>query len=250
MKCLLLLLFLTACSTTPERPRQTKSVFSYTDVSGEYFLEREHKRVKNKLVTRNILKVSGSTKTLEKSITVSQMGTTKSKDGRVLTLRPLASEFVVWLEGQKYSSKMRLNTKKKVMTVVMDSPEAKWQGTKEIPFPTGKYFCFYSQLADCLYYNQFLERAQKQGKSLGFFIVWDSWPYIQDQLSGTGKNLFSTAFLRFEGKERKNLRFIIDVDGQIILYHFSKSLDLVKIAWIAQGITVIPPEQKIPSEDQ
>lgn len=250
MKCLFLFLFLIACSTTSERPRQSKSVFSYTDVSGEYFLEREHKKIKNKLVTRNVLKVSGSTKILEKSITVSQLGSTKSQAGRVLTLRPLASEFVVWLEGQKYSSKMRLNTKKKTMTVAMESPEPKWQGTKEIPFPSGKNFCFYSQLADCLYYNQFLERTQKHGKSLPFFIVWDAWPYIQEQLSGTGKSLFSSAFLRFEGKEGKNFRYIIDVDGQIILYHFSKSLDLVKIAWIAQGITVVPPEQKIPSEDQ
>lgn len=247
-----LLLLATSCSSFESNGhRKLKADFSYTDISGTYVMEREQKLVKNKLVTRNVLKASGtSPKTVEKSITVSQLGTIKTKQGRALTVRPLASEFVVWLEGKRYSSRMQLNPKNKAMTVQLTSPEEQWQGQREIPFPGGKYFCFYSQLADCLFHNQFLERVKKSKSRLAFFIVWDSWPYTKDLLTGINQQLFAPAFLRYEGEEGKNLRYIVDVDGQIILYHFSKSFDLVKIAWIAQGITVVPPGQETPSEDQ
>jgi len=41
--------------------------------------------------------------------------------------------------------------------------------------------------------------------------------------------------------DKRILRFVVEVDGQSILYHFSKSFDLVRMFWIAQGISVIPP---------
>lgn len=250
---LITLLFLaTSCSSFQSSgERKPRADFSYTDISGNFVQQREQKLVKNKLVTRNVLKASGtSQKTVEKSITVSQLGTIKTKNGRSLTVRPLASEFVVWLEGKRYSSRMQLNPKNKSMLVQLTSPEKDWQGKREIPFPAGKYFCFYSQIPDCLFHNQFLEKAKKSKTRMAFYLVWDSWPYTKDLLTGINQQLFAPAFLRYEGEEGQNLRYIVDVDGQIILYHFSKSFDLVKIAWIAQGITVVPPGQETPSEDQ
>lgn len=52
--------------------------------------------------------------------------------------------------------------------------------------------------------------------------------------------MFSSAKIRFEMVDRGLLRFLVSVDGESILYHFSKSFDLAKISWIAEGITVAP----------
>src|SRR5690606_20341591 len=125
------------------------------DVSGSYLFSRDIKMVKKKVVTRNQLMQAGpSGKVLEKSIVVSQLGSIQEKNRRILTMRPYGSEFTVWLEGKKYSSRMQLNPRKKVMEVRLQSPNPKWQGLQEVPFPRGKYFCYYSQLPECLYHNR------------------------------------------------------------------------------------------------
>jgi hypothetical protein len=245
------LLFLFSCASPIKKRGDFRRIYSYTDVTGTYQLERETKVVKNKIVTRSNLIDLKTNKSLEKSITVSQVGTVSGAGGRRAALRPLASEFDVWLEGKKYSSSMVLDAKRKLMKMNLDSPEEKWKGPVEIPFPQSKFFCFYSQVSDCLYYNNFLTRAFKNpDESIEFYLVWDSYPFIQEQLTGVGKNLFSRALLKFDGKIKNRLRYELEVDGQIILYHFSSAHDLVKIAWIAQGITILPPGEEIGNEDE
>lgn len=255
MKLLFFVLLLVSCSHSAFKgtPREGKTNYSFADVSGNYRLSREFKMIKQRLVSRSqiLSSASGSNKVLEKSITVSRLGSIASKKSRLVTLRPEASEFSVWLEGKKYSSVMKINTKSKSMRVTLDSPEAKWKGSHEVPFPKGKYFCFYSQIPECLYRNYLLQRSfDEKNKKIDFFVVWDSYPFLQDQLTGVGKNLFAAATLKFDGEIKNNFRYIVEVEEQIILYHFSKALDLTKIAWIAQGITVAAPgEETNSSED-
>ncbi len=220
-----------------------KTDYSYTDVSGTYRLTREKKMINKKIVTRTQVLVStgGHAKVLEKSITLSQLGSIKSKDKRLLTVRPEASEFNVWLEGKNYSTKMSLDLKNKSLQITLKSPEQKWNGIKTVPFPKGKYFCFYSQIPECLYHLQFLQKIYKNPKeTLDFYVIWDSYPYVQEQLSGVGRNVFSAASIKFDGKLKKLLKYEVELDGQTLLYHFSNSFELVKIAWISQGITVLP----------
>lgn len=233
-------------------PKQGKTTYSYVDVGGSFRFVRESKDIKKKLVTRGqLLDTKGSSsRVLEKSINVSQVGSIKSKDKRLLTVRPLASEFTVWLEGKKYTSRMKINTATKSMRVTLESPEAKWQGTSEIKFPQGKYFCFFNQIPECLYHNYLLNQAvENEGRTFGFYVVWDSWPFIQDQLTRVGKNLFAPASLKFDGEIKGQFRYIVEVEGQMVLYHFTKSFDLVKIAWIAQGITITPPGEEIVDDE-
>lgn len=233
-------------------PREGKTNYSYVDESGTYKFAREFKNIKQKLVTRTqILDTKGSgSRILEKSITVSQIGSIKNKNSRLLTVRPLASEFVVWLEGKKYSSRMKLNTKAKTMKVTLESPESKWNGTSEIPFPKGKYFCFFNQIPECLYHNNLLITANEQEpRQFDFYVVWDSYPYIQDQLTRIGQGLFAPATIKFDGVIKNHFRYIVEIEGQTVLYQFTKSFDLVKIAWITQGITVAPPGQEIVEDE-
>ena len=250
-----LFLFLLSCSSLVKKQtfQNGQRNYSYTDVSGVYGLSREYKILDKKLVTRTQLvhDQGGSHKVLEKSITVSQVGTVKRKNARELIIRPFASEFVVWLEGKKYESKMRLDEKNKAMILELDSPEEKWKGKSSIPFPKGKQFCFFSQIPDCLQYNLFLVKAlERKNEALPFQIVWDSFPFIQEQFNGVGAKLFSPATLKFEGQQDSILRFIVEVDGQSVLYHFSKSFDLIRMLWITQGLSIVPPgEEANASED-
>ena len=251
MKILFFLILLTSCSSFNGKPREGKSSYSYADASGGYRLVRESKQIEKKVITRNQLidSKSGQAKVLEKSILVSQVGSIKSKSGRLLTVRPLASEFVVWLEGKKYSSKMQLNPANKTMKVTLNSPESRWQGSKEIAFPKGKYFCFFNQIPECLYHNYLLPLANKNGtQKFNFSIIWDSYPYLQDQYNYVGKNLFAAATVKYDGEFKKQFRYIVEVEGQMILYTFTKSYDLARIAWIAQGITIVPPGEEIVDE--
>lgn len=234
------------------KPREGKTLFTLTDVEGSYRLQREFKEIKQKLVTRHqvLNKESSSSRVLEKSILVSKIGSIKGKKARLVTLRPEAADFAVWLEGKKYESKMRINPATKSMRVTLDSPETKWQGTSEVKFPKGKYFCFFNQLPECLYHNYLLIQAsEKKKQRFDFFIVWDGYPYIQDQLNQVGRNLFSPATLKFDGVIKNHFRYIVEVEGQIILYQLTKSFDLVKISWIAQGITVVPPGEEIADDE-
>lgn len=250
MKLLLTLLFISGCATHifSGEPRQGKTVYSYSDAGGRLNFSRESKVIKKTLVTRNQF-LSPQNKLLEKSVMVSQIGSIKSKSSRILTVRPEASEFQIWLEGKKYSSQMKINEQAKSMSVTLSSPETKWNGSSEHKFPKGKYFCFFNQLPECLYRNYLLEKAYKYpNQKFDFFVIWDGYPYIQDLYSGVGTNLFSSANLVYEGPEKKSFRYIIEIDGQTIVYVFSKSFDLEKIAWIAQGIIVVPPGQEVQDE--
>lgn len=243
---------LAGCSSVNGSQKEGKRTYSYADVSGSYRIQREVRVVKNKLVTRAqiMLSTGGNQKVLEKSVTVTQLGSVKSGSKRQLVTRPYASEFTVWLEGKKYHSRMKLLPERKVMQVVLESPEKKWQGETEILVPKGKFFCFYSQIPECLYHNQLLMQAQKKPQqSFGLFVVWDNYPYVQEQLTGVGKNLFSPATLKYDGEIKSRIRYIMEIEGQIVLYQFSRDYDFEKMAWIAQGITLVPPGEEESSID-
>lgn len=250
MKSALLFLFLvSSCGSMLSKgsPKEIKRSYAYLDSSGRFTYTREHKLLKKKLISRTQISSSGgnSSRPLEKSIMVSQLGSVKERNKRSLVMRPFASEFTVWLEGKSYESKMRLDPKTKSMIVDLKSPESKWNGRSSVPVPKGKVFCFFSQIPDCLYHNQFLIRtSEKKGESLSFYVVWDSYPYIQDQFSGVGSKLFAPAVVKYEGENKNVLRFLVEVDGQSIAYHFTKSFDLVRMFWIAQGISIIPPHEE------
>ncbi|HXH30925.1 MAG TPA: hypothetical protein VNJ01_08950 [Bacteriovoracaceae bacterium] len=246
------LLFL-SCASHPEGGlNPSKKKFSYSDVTGTYSLTREHKSAGSKIVTRSQLSSNeGSTKILEKSITVSQAGVLLDSGKKLKTLRPFASEFTVWLEGKKYLSKMKLNVKKKSMTVQLESPEEKWNGLQEIPFPKGQYFCFYTQIPECLYLNNLLRKAKTApNQSIPFIIIWDPYPFIQEQMTNVGKNLFAPASVKFDGEFKNLFRYIVEVEGQIILYHFTPSFELIKAAWIAQGISIVPPGEEVANDEE
>lgn len=253
MRSFLILVLLSSCSAlSPNAPKEGKTTYAFVDGSGSYKLIRESKLLKQKIGTRiQLIDTKGSRqKVVEKSVLISQIGSIKAAQKRLITVRPSASEFTVWLEGKKYFSSMKLDPKKKAMRVTLDSPEEKWKGTSWVKFPSGKYFCFYNQLPECLYHNYLLILSKEnQDQKFDFTLVWDGFPYIQDQLTRVGKNLFASASVKFDGEKKGLFRYIVEVEGQMILFQLTKSFDLVKVAWISQGITIAPPGQAIVEEE-
>jgi hypothetical protein len=226
--------------------------YSYVDAGGSYSYLRDLKIADKKIITRNqILDPKGSgSQLLEKSIMVSKVGSIKTPKARLLTVRPEASEYVVWLEGKRYVSKMQLNPSKKNLSIELESPESRWQGRTEEVFPKGKYFCFFGQIPECLYHNFLLKNALTQeNQRLDFYVIWESYPFVQDMLTRVGKKLFAPATVKFDGEINGLFRYIVEIEGQVVLYQFTKSFELVKVAWISQGITIAPPGQEI-AEDE
>jgi hypothetical protein len=233
-------------------PKQGKTTYSYVDSGGTFSYLRDLKIVDKKIISRNqILDPKGSgSQLLEKSIMVSRVGSIKTPKARLLTVRPEASEYIVWLEGKRYVSRMQLNPKKKNLRIELESPETRWQGEKEESFPRGKYFCFFGQIPECLYHNFVLKNALTQeNRRFDFYVIWESYPFVQDILTKVGKKIFAPATVKFDGEIKGLFRYIVEVEGQVILYQFTKTFELVKVAWISQGITIAPPGQEI-AEDE
>jgi hypothetical protein len=254
VKILFFFLIIISCSHKKTgTPSEGKFLYTYTDLSGNFHYQRDVRFIKKKLVTRTQLMVpsAGSDKVVEKSVTVSQLGSVKEGRGRAFIVRPMASEFIVWLEGKKYSSRMNLDTARKSMKVSLDSPDPRWKGQSLVPFPQGKHFCFFSQIPDCLYHNGFLERSfEKKKQNLDFYIVWDNYPYVQDQLNNVGKNLFSHATIAYDGEPKGRIRYIIDVEGQVLSYQFTRDFELTGFSWVSQGINVVRPGEEVKNEEE
>jgi hypothetical protein len=233
-------------------PASGSSVYTYNDASGRYKHSREFKLAKNRLISRaQLIPYGGSSqKPLEKSITVSQLGTIKKNKQRIKIVRPFAADYSIWLDGKKYSSSIRLDEKRKAMVVNLESPESKWQGKSVITFPSGQYFCFYSQLPECLAHYGFLERSKnKKSAKFNFHVIWEGYPYLQEQYAGVGGQLFTPASIVFEKVDKGEFRYQVEIGGQTLLYSFSKSNELIRIFWIAQGIAILPPGEEI-SDDE
>ncbi|MFA5582794.1 MAG: hypothetical protein WDA09_01155 [Bacteriovoracaceae bacterium] len=249
MKKIILLLSIVSCSSAGQLKVPADSIqhYNYHDVSGDFKFTREKKTINKKVVNRSTISSRDGSKLYEKSIMVSQPGSIKGKKGRVNTFRPMASDYEVWLDGKLHKSSLRLDVKNKAMRAIVEPAGGK-RRVESFKFPRHEQFCFYNQIAECLTYNGILSSVINSQKGREFFVVWDTWPYHKEMLSGVTDQLFMTALARYEGKDKDGHRIVIELAGQILLYHFSESFDLVKIAWVAQGITLLPVGQSISAE--
>lgn len=249
MKIFISALFLISCASTGinKIPQDSIKRFNYHDVSGDFRVSREKKTVNKKIINRFVMSSVDGTKSFEKSIMVSQPGSIKAKKGRVNTFRPLASDYEVWLDGKLHKSSLRLDVKNKSMQAIVLEPGRK-RRVERIKFPKHEQFCFYNQIPECLAYNGILASVIGSSRAREFFVVWDTWPYHKEMLASVKDDLFVVANAKYEGKDKEGHRVAVELGGQHLLYHFSESYELVKMAWVAQGITLLPLGQSIPKE--
>lgn len=248
---LLLLVLLTSCATVKPNLQKVRSnngqIFAYRDVSGDFEIAREIKVDKQQLASRTRIFSPNNEgeRLLEKTFTISQVGTVKTRSGRAVAIRPELSQHTVWLEGKQYFSQLKLNPARRTLEVLMQSPEAKWQGKKEYKVPKGQVFCFYSQLPECLVASGLLEKAKASGARPRFIIIWDSFPYHQEHFTGLKASPFSTASVAKETA----VSYQVEFNGQSISIHFSKDAIFARLLWTSQGISILPPAEMQDSQE-
>lgn len=237
---------ITGCAT---KLNSSKKIFdpykvkmSMEDKSGKFEVVRESGRSKNsgELVTKYRV-YQGSQKQqvpLEQSIVFSTTGIFK-KNTRLL--RPEKSQYKVWFGKKLYMSETSVDKEKKSLRIKMKSPESQWNGEKIIPFPGGNgMFCYFSQLVDCIKYTGFIDKAKKvKGGRLQLHVIWDGYPYFQEQYDGLENSPFSSAIFEYDGQtDSKDFRFSLTVSGNVIFYLFNDKIEYAKVFWPSQGYSL------------
>lgn len=237
-----LLLLSCSSSTTKQGIEKYKVKMNLEDKAGKFFLIREAGLAKDQKHVVSKYRVYATEavgqKPLEQAIAFSTPGIL---NGKTRVLRPEKSQYKVWFDGKLYQTETSLDKKSKSLIVSMKSPEKQWNGTKKFIFPGGNgVFCYFSQLVECLQFTGFIKKASKvkRGK-MNFHIIWDGFPYIQEQYLNLNSEPFAAAVVEYDGQtESKDYRFSVSVSGNVIIYLFNDSIDYAKIFWPAQGYSL------------
>lgn len=243
---LLFLLALCSCassgsSTSPKLPNY-KVELRLEDKSGAFEVKRESGFAANGKTYVSQYKVfpegKQENKTLEQSIVMSTPGFLK---GKVPVLRPYQSQYKVWFDGNLYQTETKIDIKTRSLLLSMKSPEKQWQGRKTVPFPGGNgVFCYFSQVVECTRYTGFIDKAisQKRGR-LELTVIWDGYPYIQEQYLNLNSEPFVQAVMEYDGTTKEgDHRFSLSVSGSVIFYLFNENYEYAKIFWPAQGFSL------------
>jgi hypothetical protein len=236
--------FISSCAhrSAPVKPPAYEAKMTLQDKSGKFSVVKESGLAKNKksYVTKyRVYSIEGAgKKNLEQSIVFSVPGLLGNK---VRVMRPERSQFKVWFDKQLYQTETIVDTKKKALIVKMDSPEKQWKGEKTFIFPGGNgIFCYFTQLFECVKYTGFIEKAIKAGKGKAdFHVLWDGYPYFQEQYLNIENSPFASAEMEYDGKtENGEHRFSVSVSGNAIFYLYSEGKEYVKMFWPAQGLSL------------
>ena len=246
IKILFLCLSISGCASKPTvsapAGHSGKQTFEMRDKSGLFRLTRESGAVANSKkiqAVKQIVKDSSGV-TLERSVVMGRVGSLK---GKVSILRPEKSEYVVWFDAKEYSNRIEIDPKLKALVVNLKSPEAEWSGEKVFQFPPGTgAYCFFSQMIECAQVMNFIPKAiAAGGGSMNLHIVWEGYPYFQQQYIGIPDDLFTAATFTFDGENEKGMRrFSLSLanSNQIIFYHLHKDNSISAIFWPAQGLSI------------
>jgi len=232
-----------AFSTTPDSPNtaRVKKEFQLTDKAGKFRVHREkgfNKR-KNQFVVKKTVKSGDDSKVLEKLVMISKLGNLKKK---LSILKPSISEYSVWFDGKKYTTRMKVNSSSRSMDVTLTSPEKQWQGRRSHSFPKGDgIFCYFSQVTECARATGFIDKSIKNdGGSMKMIVIWEGYPYFQEQYLNVPSSIFSRAVFAYDGKNsRGERRFTLKVANQSVFYFLDSNFELSKKFWVSQGLSMV-----------
>ncbi|EQC51256.1 hypothetical protein [Bacteriovorax sp. DB6_IX] len=242
MKGILALLLLTSCSflgVKKDSLKADKAFYVQVEENGNFFSTRESGFSPNaKFIVKKSVRVDPASELyLEKVITISSK---KNLNPKVTILNPEQSEAIYYLNGKKYTSRMNLITKKNQLIVRMESPEKQWNGEKTYDIPKGNgNICYYSSIVECAVVTGFLDQAiKKGGGKMNFTLVWEAFPYFQEQFLNIPSEPIAIASLIYDGRNRLGQhRLTLDAGGQNQFYFVDKEYRLVKHVWASQGFT-------------
>ena len=241
-----LFLFLTSCSFIEEVSNESKTInnlkqkYNLIDKSGKFtFIRHTGKSKKSTFIVTKVEVLGQSLKPLEQIITISMPS---SLNSNIKVLLPLKSQYTTWLDGQRYVTKMLMDIKRKKLILNMSSPVKKWNGEKSLDLPKGSgVFCFYSQLVECVERTSFFKKAiSKNAGIMNLHIIWEGFPYFQDQYPGVDNQVISRAKLSYNGQTQDGLKkFSLESANQVIMYHLNSNFNLTKQFWVSQEYSLL-----------
>ncbi len=241
----ILLMIISSCANWGQagltRLEFQKSIFRLTDLYTETRLVRERGMSQGERFTvkRKVTSLASNELILEKSISISKMGTHKNG---FTTLVPERSQFQVWYDGKRYFSDIKIDIEHNKVEVSLKSPEKRWRGRREVALPgKGGIYCFYSQLIECIRVTGFIDKAIKKGMGeMNFYLIMDGYPYWHHHLSNLKSEVISVAKFSLDGTNRRDeTSFNLEFGGQVIFFHVDKNRSLIKMFWVAQGISIV-----------
>lgn len=245
IRLLIIGLLVVACSSTKKVAEMSpvKSDYEFRDKSGSYHLKRESGPIakdRKLFAVKQVLtgkSSEGRQEVMERSVVVTRAGKMKGR----FVWRPEKSEYVVWFDGQEYSTKTYINEKIRGLKVVIENPDVNNNKSIDYPFPDGTgVFCYFSQVIECASSIGFIAQAIGVGNGqMNFHIIWEGYPYFQQQYVGIPEEIVSTATLSYDGESEQGIRrFSLSIANQVIFYQLNKMNELHAIFWPAQGLSV------------
>ncbi len=248
---LLICIVISSCSFLGEKSVSidqltSKSTFNYADKSGKYILKQiTSKTEKNEILYKRSLEIPNRDKDhiLEQVASISEFGYVK----KTPILRPLISQYNVWFNGKKFSSEIKINSKKKQLDIKIVDPEKKNENSQNVSFPHTKTLtCFFSQLIECVKINGYVGKSLSTNQApLRLQVIWDGFPFFNETLSDFPVEAISLASFSFDGKlSEDQLRFNLETNGQNVFYVINKKMELIKVFWVSQGISLVRSDLK------
>ena len=219
--------------------KSQKLRFKLTDVSGSYVLNSSTGFGKDREYIKKERLVSAKSKNevFEKTIIISK----KRKFNKdVQFLAPLKYESSYYLQKDLYTVSGRIDYSKREIIYNLNSPEFKWLGQKRFMIPKQvKALCFYGNIIGCAKVSGFISKSiEMKNGDMNFHILWESFPYFQEQFLNLPKEIIAFAVLAYDGVDKKgNFRFLLTTGGQSQVYLLNKKLDMVGHFWTAQGLS-------------
>lgn len=241
---------LISCAKLPSEEKKKANIkdknevayYDFKDLSGSFVIKRETKIQDKRLYTRRTLFEITKTEfePLEKTISVSEIGSVKISKKNYPVLRPFASQFEVWLDKKKHFVQTRVNKKNKTLELTFDDEEKRYPPNRKFRFPNAMVFCYFTQIPECIAHTGFLQQSAKMKKGeMPMYIIWDSYPFVLEQYVNMDSEVFSSAKFAFAEDEKEGYKFALESEKHVIVYHFDKSFNFQKMFWIAQGMSMV-----------
>jgi hypothetical protein len=213
--------------------------YLYNDVSGNFQVTRLAQSKNNRLLLQRKMFSEQQSKLVEQVRLVSQLGSMTVNGKTRLGVRPNISQFLVWLEGKEYFSQIKVDLKKKKYVVTLKEKYEENPLVSEHETPKTNFLCYFHQIPECLKAWKSLDYLTGDtAKDFSFWILWESYPFTDAIFSDISNELFSQATVKLEEQTSSSISFVMEVQGQVISYQFSKDGNFEKMSWVAQGVSM------------
>lgn len=235
-------------------------LMAYSDLSGNFSLRRTSKVQQNNILFQRLIYQDDFSKYVERIRSVSVLKTDRD---RVVWMVPLLSQFSTWLEGQEYTSQVRIFPQQKKVEVKTSKPIGKFPLVQNFALPPSKYYCFLHLLPECIKNLGIFDRLIQTGKSsknnndnnknnsdnkesddnkIWIYVIMESFPYSNMIYSDIENKWMTQAYISYEGYDNSEHSFSVEIFNQMLSIKYNEKEQFTGMYWASQGITMSSQE--------